>query len=792
MKLQSNLKAKATPKPESKLKPKLKPKPKVNLQQATKKFEKRKKRSKLLAVLLASSLFTLMLGACAKDKTDGDTLPGPEFGGVSQAGRYVEKEAALPPELADLAVAHMYAVENTLHLLVMKDQDGKICLQEWILQDGVFTEATRDWLADLALPDTDWLETKLVQGTDGTQYLYAKYAQKDEVSGYSVTGHLWKGTADGAVEITPEKWSVPNEEWGSYEMIQDLAVLDNDTLATLSYTSIDILSAQDGSVLGSEPCSAIYEGNIATDGTNLYLCSSDGTGSQIEKRKDGKGEGALTIPFPADGSAGNVFSFGGGGSLFVDVLGDGALIAASEKGIFRLPGNAPEDEWEQLAAGIDTDFSTPDCWCMNMAALENGGIYALFSAGGEQKLNYYQYDPDAVLEVTQVLKLYTVYESSLLKQAAAMYHKLHPEVIIDVESEYPLYSYETPDYDAIYKKLNTRLMGSEAPDILVMDHLNMDSYAKMGLLENLDDIIRPLEESGELLSNITGAYRNEDGRRYVVPLQFDFTLAIGRDIAPENMRSLEALADFLSHADYSYLGEQTVTELVDMFYPYFCGKIVRDKQLDKEALGKYLGYLKAIADNCGIVASHPEDDALGGMWSLTATAKLALENAKGFSGCMTSMSMVDYIEGDFTAFENSFAPSIQTGICAKSQYLDTAKDFLQFALSRQVQDYEYNRGFPVNSQSLKEQSQNDRSNWSFFTMIPVSGGGYLEFEGKAYSKETAERLIALSETLDTPAGEDARIRETLLECLEEYLKGSRSLEDTIAKIESGLKMYLAE
>ena len=142
---------------------------------------------------------------------------------------------------------------------------------------------------------------------------------------------------------------------------------------------------------------------------------------------------------------------------------------------------------------------------------------------------------------------------------------------------------------------------------------------------------------------------------------------------------------------------------------------------------------------------------------------------------MVPMSMVDYIKGDFTAFENSFTPSLQTGICAKSRYKDTARDFLQFALSRQVQDFEYSRGFPVNSQSLEEQSQK-----------------HLEFESTPYSKETSERLIALCKALDTPTREDAKIREVLLECLGEYLKGTRSLEDTTTKIEDGLKMYLAE
>lgn len=747
--------------------------------------------SKLLAILLVLCLFTGMLSACGKDDSKEAGLPGSQGGGTSEGagGRYVEKPVELPPELADSSIAQMYTAENTLCLLVTKKQDEKVCLEEWAYQDGTFTNVTQDWLGAIDLPGTDWLEVKLVQGSDGTQYLYAGYVAEGEDS---FRGHLWRAAAGEAVDITPEKWSVPNEVWGGYEMIQGLAALDNGTLAVLSYTSLDILSAEDGSVLESEAPSVIYEGNVVTDGENVYLCSSDGVESRIEKRKEGKGEDTLAIPFPAGNSEEGVVIFGGSGSLFLDALKDGTLIAAGENGIFRLSPDAAEGQWEQLVAGIETDFSMPDYWCLNLTAAEDGGIYALFQTNEGQKLNFYEYDPNAVSEITEVLKLYTVYESSLLKQAAALYHKAHPEVVINIESEYSMYSYETPDYDTVYKKLNTMLMGDDAPDILVMDHLNMESYAQRGLLEDLDDVVRPLEESGELLSNITGAYVGEDGKRYVVPLQFGFTLALGRDITPENMNSLEAMADFLSQADYSYLGNQTVDELVDLFYPYFCDRIVCDKQLDKENLSKYLGYLKVIADNSGMIDKRPENELSYGMWDLAAKAKLAFTDARGFIDCMFPMSMADYIKGDFTAFENSFIPSVQMGICTKSGYPDTARDFLKFALSRQVQDSEYYNGFPVNSLSLKKQSEKDRSDMTAATMIMADDGGYVEFDSKPYSKETAKRLTDICGTLDRPVREDAKIREVLIECLGGYLKGTESIDETIQKIEAGLKMYLAE
>ena len=77
-------------------------------------------------------------------------------------------------------------------------------------------------------------------------------------------------------------------------------------------------------------------------------------------------------------------------------------------------------------------------------------------------------------------------------------------------------------------------------------------------------------------------------------------------------------------------------------------------------------------------------------------------------------------------------------------------------------------------------------------MIMSSDGGYSEFESEAYPKETADRLVALCHALDQPIKEDAKIREVLIECLGGYLEGIQSVEETIQKIDDGLRMYLAE
>lgn len=748
---------------------------------------------KPLAVMLAAALMTGVLGGCGKDgspagASSGETDKTPE----PSKGRYVEMQENLPSELENHTILQMFSEADRLHLLTSKQENEKTLLREWALQEDGFQDVTPAWLASIELPcGDDWLEGKLIYGSGDRQYLYAAYLTLDGENP-NLMGHLWKGEGDAAEEITPEKWSVPSEDWGMYEMIQGITALDNGTLVAVSYTSVSILSGEDGSVIESKPVTSQYEGGIMSDGENVYLRSLGEGGGQIEKRKDGKEEDSVSIPYPSGGSSEGTIIIGGNGNLALDVLKDGTLIAANEDGLFRLAGKDSQNQWEMLAEGLETDFSMTDYACMDLAAMEDGRIYALFATDGSQKLNRYEYDPNAASKVTTVLKLYTLHESPLLKQAAILYHKAHPEVRIDIEFEYPLYTYDLPDYEAAYTKLNTMLMGDDAPDICVMDHLNLDSYASKGLLIDLEELIKPLEENGTLMSNITGAYVGNDQKRYVVPLQFGFTLAIGRDIAAKDMSSIETLADFLSKTDYSYLGPQTVPELVDKFYPYFCDEIVDGKQLDKDAMGKYLEYLKAIGDNCKILNTRPEDSQVYTMWELASSAKLAFNRADGFTDCMFPMSMTDYIKGDFTAFENRFLPTLQTGICTKSKYQETAKDFLLFALSEQVQNKDYNEGFPVNKASLDKHANADRTNYTAATIISADDGDYIEFSSTAYSQDTALRLSTLCQGLNKPIKEDAKIREVLIDCLGAYLDGTASKEDTVQKIEDGLKMYLAE
>lgn len=267
----------------------------------------------------------------------------------------------------------------------------------------------------------------------------------------------------------------------------------------------------------------------------------------------------------------------------------------------------------------------------------------------------YRYDPDAVTEVTEELTLYTVEESFFLQQAAVQYHKQHPEILIHVDAAISMtdkYS-GNADYQQIYQDLNTSLTSGNGPDLMVMDHLKLDTYASKGLLLDLQEILQPMEEDGTLLSNITTAYQEADGRRYAVPLQFGLLLAVGRDVQPEEMSSMDAIAKAVSGKTESYMGDRTCGELVEEFYPLIVDDILQNRQVNRDSLRPWLEDLKKIADNCGILPSRKEGRAAN-IWDLGSDVKLVLQETDGFNQAMTPYAVAELLNANVVSVEMHF------------------------------------------------------------------------------------------------------------------------------------------
>ena len=671
--------------------------------------------------------------------------------------------------------------------------EGQTTLEEWKLEEGdTLTEVTKDWLK--ALPEGKGLESSdsftLLQDAEGNQYLYGNCYRDEESS----SAHLWKETDGNALDITPQKWLEPIDMDGYrfYDAPQYVTLTEDGLLVGLSYFSLDVVLAQDGSMVSSQESDSLIDSGTLADnkwvsavGDTLYLAQADEQGSvngllqmQLDGNNGAKAKGV--IPFSQDSYS----------SAYFSVLEDGTVYAADADGFFRC--DVGDTNWQKLLQGIDTGFSLSDQWCRDIVALSDGSVYAWFGSESGDKIMIYRYDPDAVIEVTEELTLYTVEESFFLQQAAVQYHKQHPEVLIHVDAAISMtdkYS-GNADYQQIYQDLNTSLTSGNGPDLMVMDHLKLDTYASKGLLLDLQEILQPMEEDGTLLSNITTAYEEADGRRYAVPLQFGLLLAVGRDVHPEEMSSMDAIAKAVSGKTESYMGDRTCGELVEEFYPLIVDDILQNRQVNRDTLHPWLEDLKKIADNCGILPSRKEGRAAN-IWDLGSDVRLVLQETDGFNEAMMPYAVADLLNANVVSMENAFYPKMVLGINSRSEHVETAKEFLHFALSEELQSVDTYEGFPVNAKALETQAAADRSMAEAYTTYDIDGST-AEFAIKAYSEETANHLMELCRAATLCLKEDTQIETSLTESLQAYLNGQASVEEAMDAVEGSLKMYLAE
>ncbi|MDE6128287.1 MAG: extracellular solute-binding protein, partial [Lachnospiraceae bacterium] len=594
-----------------------------------------------------------------------------------------------------------------------------------------------------------------------------------------VRAHLYR-TNDGATleEITPQDWLEEDPEWKFFETPQDIAVLENGSFAANFISDLKVYD-DNGKLVRTMP--------LTSHGTNVY---ADKNFFYLEKQNDmSEFKGIAAFASDKDGVEKEIACTEDVGSdNRLDILSDGSFIVYAKGGFFKC---STEGEWSSLVEGSYTSLALGNMWCSGMTALDSGVFYALLEGEAGLSLMEYSYNPDMPIKPDTVLTIYSVYDNATLKQAAVMYTKLHPEVLVKVETGIPNDEVETADLNTILQNLNARLLAGQGTDLMVLDGLNVNSFIEKGMLADISDIVTPMSESGEILKNIADGYTQEDGAVYMIPLRYSMRLLLSGKIDTKEAGSVKGLAAALGQQELT-LGPITVSDFVDIYMPYMVSDIVKDKELDKEALAECLEALKTIAGGYTIVNNYTDSTQNYQTWDLPLDASAVFSDVPGFLSAMLPISIVNEIKGNFNSFENAYNPIGEIGINKETPYLEQAKDFLRYALSVQVQEGDFYDGFPMNVEALGNLAEKDRSDYEVYTMIELPGGEFKDFIVGGLNKEDSDKLTELCRGLNKKVVDDEQINLVICDVLPSYLDGSSSLEDTIGKIERGLNMYLAE
>lgn len=729
--------------------------------------------SKRIIVFLLAVSMVFQLFGCGQKKETANEQETPE------KGRYVEKEISLPEEINSKDIIQMGRIEDSLCLYVKEQKEDEIKIVSYLYKDGNFEVHTPAWLEDLSFSKEqlcDYIPIKVVENIGGKSYLFCAFMEGD-----NSIGHLYC-SQDGVVaeDVTPGDWLVPHPVYDFYQVPEDVGILEDGTVVAFYGYSMNTYSPDTYQKLGEVQLQAQYM-NMVVYKNEFYLVAMNSnfafTGIEVYD-KDCKLVNTIN---PDEIST---------SSCYFDILSDGTLVMAAKPGLFK---TGTDDKWEKLVDGIYTTFAVEDKWCIDFTAFDNGIYYALFGTNGENKLlMQYEYDPNISNLSETTLTVYSIYDNPAINQAAAAFTKKNPGVLVKVEVAISDNNLENPDLKTVLQSINTKLMNEEGSDVLILDGMDKDSLIEKKILADISDVINPMIENGSLLPNILNNYVTDSGEVYSVPLKFSINLIVGSKIDAGQASTIKSLAEISAKHEDSLLGERTVSDLTGQLVPYMVSDIVNGKELNKDALRQNLEYLKAIADNCGIVADYGEKYRAKSVWELASTVSAAFHETKGFLDAIFPMGVMAFVKGTFTSFENAYTPIGEIAINKETENMDVAKEFVKYALSYDIQDTDSYDGFSVNTKALENQITIDRTGWGFETDIAVGDGQSAILTADVISPENLQKLLDLCKTVDKPVVNDQQILKVVTEELPKYLDGSSTIEDTITQIEKGLNMYLAE
>lgn len=706
-------------------------------------------------------LLCVLLAGCGKKAEDP----------ANEKGRYEETEIALPDAMGEFV---QICREDEKVVLYQRQENGdSVSLKRFVMdpQTKTFAEDTPAGMAQLTLPADAY--TLKIRKADSVYYVYY-----DAQMGEDLQGFLYTCDDTGMTEITPEGWAEKDPQYGFVDSPQDIAVTDHAVIA-LFYTKIERYDRQTLALAESRTLDERYEALIGMgDSYALIIDGDSGTmqGIGICPEDSTKPTSQVDISSKKSGSC----------AAAADDAGN--LIVANADGLHRKAKDA--QQFEDLLDGSFMSFGLSDSWCRGMTSDTNEVYYALFQNDQGQKLYQYAYNPELALKPEKELTVYTLYDQATINQAAILFRKKHPDTMVSVRVACA--DIDDKEAETERNRLMTSLAAGEGEDVLVLSGLDDNALAKKGVLMDLSDIVTPMEENGELLQAIVDGEKSADGKQQILPVRFALPLLLSKEKRASEMTDLAALAKAAEQTDGSLLGTFTGEDLVETFAPYFMPDIITDKQLDTEKLRTVLQELQTIAAHSDLIEKYKKGDRASNEWDLPSTMQAVLCQISGFNDAMFDLAIINLVKGDYTSFENAYIPTVEIGVNANTKQADLAKEFAAFVMSREVQDGDFYDGFPVNKESLHMQVSLDRSDYAAYTTIEGADGQEIGLDIEPIKAPDADQLEAICESLSQKTMQDTKVLEELKKAVPDYLLGRQSLDDTISKIQDGVKIYLAE
>ncbi len=426
-------------------------------------------------------------------------------------------------------------------------------------------------------------------------------------------------------------------------------------------------------------------------------------------------------------------------------------------------------------------------------ARETGVLLKFFVVGdtffivyGEDGVSIKEYSPEGEEEKRMdSFVVYSLRRNDIILDLISEFQNQYPEIELIYETGEGAEGAVTVS-DHI-RALNTGILAGDGPDVLLLDGLPAEFYKEKGILEDLIPKLGSVREN--LLPNILEAYITED-KLYMLPMRIKIPMFMTSGQQPEVYSSLEALVEYseqvggVGNMRYSYL------DFLQIFYYNYMPDIgLEDGIIKREAIRESLSLVKRFCESEQVTekqvwgTSYLQGRNIDGYFA-KGEADFAFLNMNGGYELGSYPASVRARGGELVSNGTKFFPNALLGINKLSGKDELTQLFIEFAFSYQIQS----RYVPLSGYSI------DRNTLDKFAKMDLSymQSGDDKIALQWFTAEESARMIKIVEEAVIPVTVEENVWEIISDIAEDYLEGTKGLDESVDGIVNRLQLYLYE
>lgn len=513
---------------------------------------------------------------------------------------------------------------------------------------------------------------------------------------------------------------------------------------------------------------------------------------------------------------------GGGYTAYAFLGADNTIYMAGDKGLYRhvIEGSAVE----QVIDGSLSSLGDPTYSIMAMTVNDRNEFFAAYNSG---KIVKFVYDAAVPSVPNDKITVYSLSDDDLVKQTISAYQTQYPDMFI----EYQIGMDEggVTREDAL-KKLNTQILSGSGPDVIMLDGINIDTYAEKGVLMDLSDIVDEVDQKDGLYRNLIEEIRIDD-KIYAVPAKFYIPVICGNAEYVDSVKDYKSMADMVERAgeqyatDISMLMACSARGIMKRFMPVCAPSWKNEKgELDQNRIREFLEQSKRLYDvtmnttsqeyiamyQQNVIDSAGENYEDSNYFMMMSDTQYLMQAAPFAYGEIVdaysyrdilSLPRAEGLEDTFIKLlngqsSNVYHPASIAGINAATKNPDAAKQFVSMMLGATVQET-LQFGLPVNKKALPAQFAYDESELGddggqFYMSSSTKDGESFQYTIYPVQQDGIDKLESWIAQLDTPYLCDTVLETVVYAEGAKYLEGTQDIDAAVKAIADSVEIYLYE